>query len=134
MPVLRDRVRSIEYITTATADKAALLEDKLVKEHKPRYNFDLKDDKRFLSVKVTMQEQFPRILLCHQRVEDGSLERGVRSGLEAPAVLGELGPPVVDGSDPKERGPMTLASGFEYTSAVGAKSMLMPSAASSLPR
>ena len=42
--------------------------------------------------------------------------------------------PVEEGSEPKERGPITLASGFEYTSAVGAKSMLIPRAASSLPR
>ena len=76
VPVLRDRVRTIEYITTGNESKASLLEDRLIKEYQPRYNFDLKDDKRHYSVKVTMAEQFPRIMLCHQRVDDGSLYFG----------------------------------------------------------
>ena len=76
VPVLRDRVRTIEYITTHDEGKAALLEDRLIKEYQPRYNFDLKDDKRYYSVKVTLAEEFPRIMLCHQRVDDGSLYFG----------------------------------------------------------
>ena len=54
--------------------------------------------------------------------------------LSMPRAYAAESRPVVLGSEPNERGPMTLASGFEYTSAVGAKSMSMPSAASSLPR
>ena len=74
--MLRDRVRTIEYLTTADEGKAALLEDRLIKEYQPRYNFDLKDDKRFFSVKVTMADDFPRIVVCHQRADDGSLYFG----------------------------------------------------------
>ena len=74
--VLRDKVRTVEYVTTCTAQQAALLEDKLIKEYQPRYNVDLKDDKRFVSVKITMQEEFPRVLLVHQRTDDGALYFG----------------------------------------------------------
>jgi len=76
VPILRDRIRSIEYIATPDERQAALLEDRLIKQHQPRYNFDLKDDKRFCSVKVTMAEEFPRVLVCHQRADDGSLYFG----------------------------------------------------------
>ena len=51
-----------------------------------------------------------------------------------PRAYAAEGRPVIDGSDPNDLGPITLASGFEYTSAVGAKSMLMPRADSSRPR
>lgn len=74
--VLRDKVRTVAYVTTRTAQQAALLEDKLIKEYQPRYNVDLKDDKRFVSVKITMQEEFPRVLLVHQRADDGALYFG----------------------------------------------------------
>ncbi|MCX7004428.1 MAG: GIY-YIG nuclease family protein [bacterium] len=74
--ILRDKVRTVEYVTTRTDQQAALLEDKLIKEYQPRYNIDLKDDKRFISVKVTLQEEFPRVLLVHQRTDDGALYFG----------------------------------------------------------
>jgi excinuclease ABC subunit C len=74
--ILRDKVRTVEYVTTRTDQQAALLEDQLIKEYQPRYNVELKDDKRFVSVKVTVQEEFPRVLLVHQRADDGALYFG----------------------------------------------------------
>jgi excinuclease ABC subunit C len=72
IPFLQDKMRSIEYIPTATEQEALILEDKLIKEYQPRYNSDLKDDRRYFSVKVTVDEEYPRILLVHQRQDDGA--------------------------------------------------------------
>ncbi|MGH2500549.1 MAG: excinuclease ABC subunit UvrC [Candidatus Limnocylindria bacterium] len=79
--VLRDRVRSyfgpsldvrhvrlveraerIEFVRTATVSEAILLENNLIKQHRPRYNIRLKDDKSYPYVKVTLGEDFPRII------------------------------------------------------------------------
>jgi len=74
--VLREKVRTIDYVTTRDAAQAALLEDKLIKEYQPRYNIERKDDKRYFSIKVTMQDEFPRLALVHQRADDGALYFG----------------------------------------------------------
>ncbi|HEY8731358.1 MAG TPA: excinuclease ABC subunit UvrC [Candidatus Limnocylindria bacterium] len=79
--VLRDRIRSyfgpsldvrhvrlveradrLEYVLTGTISEAYLLEASLIKQHRPRYNIRLKDDKSYPYVKVTLGEDFPRIL------------------------------------------------------------------------
>ncbi|MCX7848275.1 MAG: GIY-YIG nuclease family protein [bacterium] len=73
---LGSKVAEIEYVTTPTEEEAALLENQLIKEYQPRYNFELKDDRRYFSLKVTIQEEFPRLLVTHQRVDDGSLYFG----------------------------------------------------------
>lgn len=74
--VMRDKIQSVEYITTTTEHEALLLEDKLIKEYSPRYNARLKDSKRYPSVKVTIREEFPRVFMVHQREDDGSLYFG----------------------------------------------------------
>ena len=74
--VMRDKIKTIEYIPTSNENEALLLEDKLIKEYTPRYNARLKDSKRYPSVKVTVQEEFPRILKVHQREDDGSIYFG----------------------------------------------------------
>jgi excinuclease ABC subunit C len=52
--------------------EAILLEGRLIKQYKPRYNTDFTDDKRFLLVKVEMSEELPRFRLVRNRVEDGA--------------------------------------------------------------
>lgn len=76
VPILRDKLRTIDYIETATEHEALILEDKLIKEYQPRYNSDLKDDQRYFSIKLTVNEEFPRIMLVHQRQDDGALYFG----------------------------------------------------------
>ncbi len=69
---LAARVEDIDYIITANEKEALFLEDTLLKQHKPRYNIRLKDSKTFVSIKVTMKDEFPRILVTRQIKKDGS--------------------------------------------------------------
>ncbi|MBU6422627.1 MAG: excinuclease ABC subunit UvrC [Chloroflexi bacterium] len=83
--VLRDRVRSyfgpsldvrhvrlveradrVDHVVTGSVSEAFLLEANLIKQHRPRYNIRLKDDKSYPYVKVTLGEDFPRILRTRQ--------------------------------------------------------------------
>ena len=56
-------VHEISYIVTDNDIEALLLEHNLIKEHTPRFNVKLKDDKRYPYIKVTVGEQFPRVYL-----------------------------------------------------------------------
>ena len=70
--VLMSRVRSIEFIMTNTEKEALILESSLIKKHKPRFNIDLKDDKSYPLIKVTVDEDWPRVLMTRRRLKDGS--------------------------------------------------------------
>jgi len=74
--IMRDKIRTVEYIPTTNENEALLLEDKLIKEYQPRYNAMSKDDKRYPSIKITLNEDFPRVLRVRQRDDDGSLYFG----------------------------------------------------------
>ncbi|MFZ3072283.1 MAG: excinuclease ABC subunit UvrC [Thermodesulfobacteriota bacterium] len=69
---LAGRVRRLEYIVTANEKEALILEDVLLKKHKPRYNIRLKDDKTYVSIKLTVQEKFPRISIVRRIKDDGA--------------------------------------------------------------
>jgi len=64
---------TIDYIATDTEVEALVLECTLIKEHRPRYNIRLKDDKRYPYLKLTLGERFPRLLLV-RRVENDKAE------------------------------------------------------------
>jgi excinuclease ABC subunit C len=57
-----ERADRLEYVLTDSISEAFLLESNLIKQHRPRYNIRLKDDKSYPYVKVTLGEDFPRIL------------------------------------------------------------------------
>ncbi|MCX5752465.1 MAG: excinuclease ABC subunit UvrC, partial [Candidatus Krumholzibacteria bacterium] len=63
---------TIEYIATDTEVEALVLECTLIKEHRPRYNIRLKDDKRYPYLKLTRQERFPRLFLVRRLENDGA--------------------------------------------------------------
>ncbi len=65
------RAHSIEYITTANEYEALILENTLIKQHTPRYNINLKDDKSYPVVRIT-NEDFPRIIKTRKIIQDGS--------------------------------------------------------------
>lgn len=61
-----------EYIVTDSELEALVLENNLIKEHKPKYNTMLKDDKSYPFMKVTVQEDYPRVLFARQMKRDGA--------------------------------------------------------------
>jgi excinuclease ABC subunit C len=69
---LMQRVAGLETLVTANDKEALILENNLIKQYKPRYNIRLKDDKSYVSVKVTVQAPWPRILVTRKIVKDGS--------------------------------------------------------------
>jgi len=62
----------IDYIVTDTISEAFILEGNLIKEHRPRFNIRLRDDKSYPFVKVTLGEDFPRIVRTRKLTRDGS--------------------------------------------------------------
>lgn len=63
-------VREFEYILTDSEMEALILEANLIKRHKPRFNVLLKDDKAYPYIKVTVQEDYPRVLKTRQVLKD----------------------------------------------------------------
>ncbi len=66
------RVDDIETLVTSNDKEALILENNLIKQYKPRYNIRLKDDKSYLSIKITTKHDWPRILATRKIVKDGS--------------------------------------------------------------
>ncbi|MDZ4859924.1 MAG: excinuclease ABC subunit UvrC, partial [Candidatus Hydrogenedentes bacterium] len=69
---LMKRVARIDFLVTTNAKEALLLENSLIKEHRPRYNVQLKDDKSYVSVKVNLRHEWPRVTITRQLRKDGS--------------------------------------------------------------
>ena len=65
-------IARFEYIVTDSELEALVLENNLIKEHSPKYNTLLKDDKTYPYIKVTMGEEYPRILFSRQMKKDKS--------------------------------------------------------------
>ena len=66
------RVRRFEYIVTDSELEALVLENNLIKEHRPKYNTMLTDDKTYPFIKVTVGEEYPRILMTRRMEKDKS--------------------------------------------------------------
>ena len=64
------QIERFEYIITDSELEALGLECNLIKEHRPKYNTMLKDDKGYPFIKVTVNEEFPRVLFSHQMKKD----------------------------------------------------------------
>ncbi|MCH7761829.1 excinuclease ABC subunit UvrC [candidate division TA06 bacterium] len=71
--LLVSKVQDIEYIPTQTDVEALILEANMIKLHQPRYNVRLKDDKKYPYIKVTVQEDFPRVFPTRNLKKDGSI-------------------------------------------------------------
>ena len=65
-------VERFEYIVTDSELEALVLENNLIKEHRPKYNTMLKDDKTYPYIKVTMGETYPRVLFSREMKKDKS--------------------------------------------------------------
>ena len=66
------KIDDFETIVTDNELEALILECNLIKEHRPRYNISLKDDKSYPYLKVTVQEQYPRIYVTRRVLRDGA--------------------------------------------------------------
>uniref|UniRef100_A0A7C4YFA5 Excinuclease ABC subunit C n=1 Tax=candidate division WOR-3 bacterium TaxID=2052148 RepID=A0A7C4YFA5_UNCW3 len=69
------KTEDIEYIITNNEIEALLLEDTLIKRFKPKYNIRLKDDKKYPFIKVTTNEEFPRIIFT-RKIDDKGIYFG----------------------------------------------------------
>lgn len=67
-----EQIERFEYIVTDSELEALVLESNLIKEHKPKYNTMLKDDKNYPFIKVTVGETFPRIMTARSMKKDKS--------------------------------------------------------------
>lgn len=78
-PKLRGLVRSVDdfdIVVLRNEAEALLTESRLIKDYKPRYNVDFKDDKRFLMLKIDLKEPWPMFKAVRIRREDGAVYLG----------------------------------------------------------
>jgi len=69
---LMEKAQDIDTVLTDTEVEAFLLEATLIRQHKPRYNIRLTDDKSYPYVKISVQEEFPRLSITRQVKDDGA--------------------------------------------------------------
>jgi excinuclease ABC subunit C len=72
IPFLVSRVRDLEFIVTGTEKEALILENNLIKEHRPRYNVDFRDDKSYYLIRIDPSEPFARFQLVRRPKKDGA--------------------------------------------------------------
>jgi excinuclease ABC subunit C len=69
---LLESIWDLEAHTVKSEPESLLLEGKLIKEYRPRYNISFRDDKKFLLVKVNLNDPFPRFMLTRMKKDDGA--------------------------------------------------------------
>ncbi|MDP8222481.1 MAG: excinuclease ABC subunit UvrC [Candidatus Lernaella stagnicola] len=77
------RIADLEWIVTASEKEALILEATLIQTHYPRYNIRLRDDKRFISLKLDLLHRFPRLYVVRKVKRDGNLYYGPYSDARA---------------------------------------------------
>lgn len=87
--VLVKQIRDIQYIVVSTEIDALLLENNLIKEHQPRYNILLKDDKTYPWICIK-NEPFPRVFYTRKKIRDGSKYFGPYASVKVITTLLDL--------------------------------------------
>ena len=88
VPFLVSRVRDLDFVITNTEKEAFLLENTLIKEHRPRYNVIFRDDKTYVSLRLDTRQDFPAFQVVRKTKKDGAHYFGpYPSGLAARETL-----------------------------------------------
>jgi len=91
VPFLVERIADVEVIATANVKEALLLENQLIKQHKPRFNVRLRDDKQYLALRLDPTEPYPRFTETRRFARDGALYFGpYTSSTSLRGTLGSL--------------------------------------------
>ena len=69
---LLNETHNIDFIVTDSEREALILENNFIRQHQPKYNLRLKDDKSYPYIKVTVQDKYPAILLCRRTESDNA--------------------------------------------------------------
>lgn len=72
LEALAEAIADVEWILTDSEVEALVLENHLIKKHRPKHNIRLRDDKQYPYLRVTMEEEWPRVLVVRQMKRDGS--------------------------------------------------------------
>ena len=80
---LLEHVVRVEFLITSNEKEALLLENSLIKQHKPRYNIRLRDDKTYMSLRLNPAEDFPRVTVVRRYTKDGARYFGPYSSSDA---------------------------------------------------
>ena len=81
--VMLKKVHKVDTIVTRTEKEALILEASLIKKHRPKYNVILRDDKSYPYIKVTLQEDWPRVFMTRKKKKDGARYFGPYSSSSA---------------------------------------------------
>ncbi|MFN8008297.1 MAG: excinuclease ABC subunit UvrC [Terriglobia bacterium] len=73
---LRAEIDDLEFIVVANEMEALALENNLIKQHKPKYNILLRDDKTYPFIKLTVNEKYPRLFVTRRLKQDGAVYYG----------------------------------------------------------
>jgi len=88
---IRQKTGVIEFILVPTEQDALVLENELIKKHKPLYNISLRDDKRYLSLRLDLQHEWPKIDVVRRIKKDGAVYMGpFSSGMKLRETLNLL--------------------------------------------
>ena len=72
IPALVERAASVEVLVTGNVKEALLLENELIKQHKPPFNVRLRDDKQYLALRIDPNERWPRVTMVRRFRKDGA--------------------------------------------------------------
>src|SRR5258708_29230945 len=71
IPFLEDLLGDVEVVITPSEKDAVLLENELIKKHRPRFNVKLRDDKNFISLRLSTTHPYPRLEVVRRGKKDG---------------------------------------------------------------
>ena len=80
---IREHAEKVEFVLTGNEKEALLLENQLIKTHRPRYNVLLRDDKTYVSIKLSVNHDCPAISITRRVVKDGARYFGPYSSVRA---------------------------------------------------